>query len=595
MNRLKFPVLALLCANALASIQPEDLQPDTCVSAQACLDRVFELAESWPDYRGGWPYPPDVVELGMRIAELDAELTDDLVALLHHQDRYVAQVAGLALSEQPSIDPRFFGDILQAVEMGVRFSGGPLGRVDSTEAAELVVQRLVGGENGNRTAYQWAAALQGARAVPFIVEAARCHDPCREERHRLLADVLERMGPERSEAGPGLLSVAADEVLPEHARVGALAMIAELGPGAVELDDGLVSLRHANPHLKAPINGALIKLRSDEAGEIFAERLSNSPNRRDMVRLAGMRRAGYAAGPVVEALLSHADWDIRLQAVRTLALIGFDPAVDSITPLLTSRKDVALNWMAADAMAHLNAVESIDALQQLAETHWHPHVRARAARSRDRLLGLSAFEPLSRLWPSARVAYSQEPDSMAGCDEPGVGVVRPSSPARIQHPDDEALLRMLSYSSEFAGDATVRRHDQPLVPGLALRVDGGWLTGSDRGEWGGELVFIDRSGRARVLVRENVQDIHRLGRDKYIAVTGLGHMLTSRGMLYRVQKTPGESWAAERWRRLPGAPVSSALTQGGDVLVSTRRGGSVLVSPDGQVRMAPCRRPSSVQ
>lgn len=583
--------IALLCAGvslAMAEIEPEELRPDPCNTAQACLDRVFQLAECWPGYRGNWPYPPAVVELGMSIAELEEDLTADLVALLLDKDRYVANVAGLVLSKQSSIDSDYLDEILWAIERGVEGSGGALGRVDSSDAAELVVRRAIGPEGSDSAAYQFAASLQGARAIPFIVKAARCSVRCDDDRHARLASILEGMGPERAEAGDGLLAIAADDASPQRAREGALAMIAELGPEAVELDEELLALKAAVPGLEAHINRALIGLESDAVGEIFAERLSSSPKLRDMYELASLREAGYLAGPVVEDLLSHPDWDIRLQAVRTLALIGYEPAVDSLLEILAESEDVVLDWVIADSMAYLNAFKATDALVTLSVDHWHPHVRERARLARERLFGSVDFDKQSRTWSGALVAYSQQVDAMNACDELDVEAADHSDALRLQHPEDEAELRMLSYPDELAGDSTVRGQNGVLVPGVAVRVDGGWLVGSDRGEWGGELVFIDRNGHATALISENIENLVTLDDGRIVAVTGLGHMFTSRGMLYLVEPSPGGNWTATRWRRLPGAPRSSSLTRSGELLVSTSRGGSLLVSPQGEMRMAPC-------
>jgi hypothetical protein len=84
---------------------------------------------------------------------------------------------------------------------------------------------------------------------------------------------------------------------------------------------------------------------------------------------------------------------------------------------------------------------------------------------------------------------------------------------------------------------------QPLSFPPALRVRGGWLVGADRGEWGGELVFLGDDGIQRKLLDENVQDIVQLG-SRYVAVTGLAHLTLNHGMLYEVGPDEGGSWRA---------------------------------------------------
>ena len=112
------------------------------------------------------------------------------------------------------------------------------------------------------------------------------------------------------------------------------------------------------------------------------------------------------------------------------------------------------------------------------------------------------------------------------------------------------------------------------------------MAGSSRGEWGGELVFIADDEDAVLILNENIEDMYKLG-DQYIVVAGLAHMGSNHGTLYQLTKV-GKSWVYKPWRVLPGAPYSSWLVETGELLVNTVRGGSILVSEDGSMRMAEC-------
>jgi hypothetical protein len=46
-------------------------------------------------------------------------------------------------------------------------------------------------------------------------------------------------------------------------------------------------------------------------------------------------------------------------------------------------------------------------------------------------------------------------------------------------------------------------------------------------------------------------------------------------------------WTANFWRRLPGAPYASTVVDNGELLVHTY-GGSLIVGPNGDMRMADC-------
>lgn len=135
------------------------------------------------------------------------------------------------------------------------------------------------------------------------------------------------------------------------------------------------------------------------------------------------------------------------------------------------------------------------------------------------------------------------------------------------------------------------RHQTPTkqVPGVALRIEDGWLAGSDRGEWGGELVQIDGSGEAIVVIGDNIEDIYLLG-EEYVAVAGLAHLGLNSGMLYRLELQHDGIWTASPWQSLPGAPDSSWPVETGEILVNTFGGGSLLVSANGSMRMATCKK-----
>ena len=126
------------------------------------------------------------------------------------------------------------------------------------------------------------------------------------------------------------------------------------------------------------------------------------------------------------------------------------------------------------------------------------------------------------------------------------------------------------------------------IPDVALKIEDGWLAGSDRGEWGGELVFIPNTGKTVTLINKNVEDIYKFG-DKYVVVSGLAHMLLNDGEVFQLNRKDN-LWYIEPWINLPGAPASSWLVDTGELLVNTYSGGSILISKNGDLRMAPCKK-----
>lgn len=173
----------------------------------------------------------------------------------------------------------------------------------------------------------------------------------------------------------------------------------------------------------------------------------------------------------------------------------------------------------------------------------------------------------------------------------------------------EDKLKNLSYPSEVIGygasdeeeqkaaspggiievnDDNMVEHRTPItqVPEMALRTERGWLVGSDRGEWGGELAYIEDGQPPQIILKENVEDIYKLG-DHYVTVSGLAHMVANQGEIYAITFSKA-GWSATPWRALPGAPRSSWLVETGELLVNTDGGGSILISPNGAMRVAEC-------
>lgn len=64
---------------------------------------------------------------------------------------------------------------------------------------------------------------------------------------------------------------------------------------------------------------------------------------------------------------------------------------------------------------------------------------------------------------------------------------------------------------------------------------GGHLLGTDRGEWIGELAFVDPDGTRQVLLRDNVFGISSNGTDAFVIV-GLAHGSENRGAVHRLAR-----------------------------------------------------------
>jgi hypothetical protein len=102
-------------------------------------------------------------------------------------------------------------------------------------------------------------------------------------------------------------------------------------------------------------------------------------------------------------------------------------------------------------------------------------------------------------------------------------------------------------------------------PDFRLSAFGGELLGSDRGEWGGELVFRDRGGAIHPLTNGNVRGIVRMPFG-IVVFTGLAHLGSSGGHLYSVVRRADGALVATLMRDLGGSPEAIRWTTRGDLV-----------------------------
>ncbi|MGN2251372.1 hypothetical protein ACFWZ1_14975 [Frateuria sp. GZRe14] len=126
---------------------------------------------------------------------------------------------------------------------------------------------------------------------------------------------------------------------------------------------------------------------------------------------------------------------------------------------------------------------------------------------------------------------------------------------------------MFRYPAKVSGLGESGLHvvTEEVAPDHVVDAWGGQLLGSDRGEWGGELVFRDAKGTIHPLLKHNVQGIVPMPFGM-VVFTGLAHMGQSAGAIYRVIRRADGSVAPELLHQLRGAPGSIEWTARGDLV-----------------------------
>jgi hypothetical protein len=103
-------------------------------------------------------------------------------------------------------------------------------------------------------------------------------------------------------------------------------------------------------------------------------------------------------------------------------------------------------------------------------------------------------------------------------------------------------------------------------PDTAIEAFGGWLLGSNRGEWGGELAFKPADGPAVLLLEDNVIDIARMG-SRFVAVTGIAHLNVSGASVYEIRVETDGTPLIQKRQSLPTPPKSVRVLLNGDLLL----------------------------
>jgi HEAT repeat protein len=591
-------------ATAAATFAPSPVA-ESCAALDACTARLRAIAKARKGESFGGMGPAEDL-LAERLRSFPGAV-DAMVPLLADADIGVAHLAAYVLRDVETIDPRYLPQIEAGLDRDLGWLAPALARIGTDKAARVAVQRFLISDSAPENQEAYAVKLFGAQAVPYIIAAARCEGGCKTQNdHRNLGAVLGEMGANGAQAVPGLLTIAKDPATSVERATDLLWMMGRLGEHARPWQDGIAALSKEKPALAPSVSRVLIDIGSDNAGTLIAARLRKSPSDIAIRDAAMLGNGGRDAAPAIIEILDGDDWELRVLAARALGAIGEAAAVPALTKALNDTRDVRLNWAAAESLGRLGVATSAPALERAEREHWHPAVRDTARRAVRGLNDTNAPIEASDIRDPGYV-FKTMGDAAYDCETPDAAAVDEPASRKLYHSKHKAQIAKLRYPATVVGygppngaqpnasgiveatpETMVRRETTALhTPMNALRIDGGWLAGNDRGEWGGELMYLGDDGERYAVLDRNIENSFLLG-SRIVAVVGLAHMMSNDGMLYAIERNAKGRWQAAPWRALPGAPKASWLTPGGDLLVNTYMGGAVLIDANGKMRMAAC-------
>jgi len=579
-------------------------------TAKGTVHEIYSVASS-TEY---WNLSEKEKSLIETISEFGPSALPYLVELLDDPRKEVRMVSAEAIesiaTKLDTVDERYLPPILQEIDRGNSGLPNVLGKIKTPSARFEFMKRYLADSSSPHNQYQNAFRKYGKEFIPYIIESVISDNGKCSELVYLLGYALDQFENEdRGIAATELIKTLERQELSLQKRNTFVLLIGYLGESAQSTEPQLIELWKNDQDLTKSAAQALVGIRSKTSGEILSKALRDHPNHLLLRYIAKVGFAAEDAGKDVAALLKYSDWDIRLGAARTLGFIGYQDANNQLIEFLNDPRDVRLNYVAAESLGRLGAENAVEALKDAATNHWYPAVRNSATIAVEKITNNIPYE---RKYHPDNFAFEyfdfQHIEIEATPDQKEIeGVQEPPQIKLYSFRDADALVK-LSYPSEIIGidasdaeeqiaekgdgaiivvnEENMVEHRRTInqIPEVGLHVHNGWIVGSSRGEWGGELAFIEDGGNQYFILEDNVIDLFQLG-DRIVAVTGLAHLMSNRGMVYEVKFRDGK-WTGECWRALPGAPMSSGRLESGEIFITTRRAGTLVLSSTGHFRMA---------
>ena len=577
-----------------------------CESLQHCVSRMDSFTSPGRGLAsGGWEFAGQFQKFGEPALVY-------LLGVLETRNEDLLKVVGSAIAQFEDIDQEHLPKILAGVENDVPWLVRALGKIQTDAAAKVAVELYLNSKSSPHNQEAVAVGLHEDRAIPFIIEAAISGGPWVDNHSYLLSHVVMDMADETKSSASKLIVEALSS--PERTVVqqaNLLSLLDEIGTPGLAIEQDLLEFRDASPVLSDEVDRALVGIRSSHSGRIFGKLLQKQPSSLLLRDVADLGRVAMEAGPAVVELLSHPDFEIRLGATLALGFIEYSEAVPHLESNLDDRQDVRVGWAAAESLGRIGDESAFDALRAVRSSHWYPAVREAASNAIARIEGADdSFVGASRSNRFFVEFFRYMNFEIEACQSVALKAAQNDVLRQVSGDGSDRLWSKLAYDSYVVGikaaDEDEQRAQDPngiirihagnavevvehieQVPDVALKVDSGWLAGSSRGEFGGELMHIASGGQASKVLDANIVGIHLLG-GTIVVTTGLAHLSFNHGRVYRLESESDGTWKASVWVVLPGASRSSWIVETGELLINTHGGGSILLSEEGGMRMAPC-------
>ncbi|MDT7526718.1 HEAT repeat domain-containing protein [Pseudidiomarina sp. GXY010] len=588
MKRALFVILFGLAAPMSHALD----QASPCTTVEACIALIPE--KDVPSYSNG--EADEAVKAQLRAFGRDA--LEPLAKLSAHPNSNKRQLADTLIADIKDIRQSDFELVRQVIQNNVKLDGSGgwayrlLGRMGGDQAVEFLVSELVReGKGGNQIVF--ALAKIGAPAIPHLLNAMACKNNCTPESYAGFQEVFDELHQLEISDQPSALALLAlaknNDIHPDMRKL-ALEWVGYITAESAPVEAELIRMVKANPELSEHVLTSLKVLKSPYAADLLVAKLAQGEGLHREWILRDIGHLGHTAkhvGAEVEHYLNAEDWNTRAAVARTLGFIGYEKAAPRLQTMLLNEQDWLQVHAALQALHWLQHRPALDDIEYVATSHWYALVRDFAAVTAQRL---RADQP--PLEKDAQHYYSHR---ARNCSADQFAIM--AEPEQIKIYDREFNgLNQFSYKHPWCADKEAAEADEYLTefcaslesmvqPNVAAKVGDSWLTGTNNGEWGGEMMAFYKDGSHEQVLWTNIEDIYSYGSTAY-ATTGLAHLGMNNGMLYRATEI-AKGFAVEPIYRLPGAPMTSWKINPQEILINTYSGPVIfnpatgLRTPDG--------------
>ncbi len=493
-----------------------------------------------------------------------------VMPLLQHPSPGVRNFFGFVVADLPGLTQRDLAPLIAAYRGGNGWVARAIGRIDSQAARDFLVEAFLA-KPEHHSGLGFALVGLGERGGAALVRPLRTKVAVQPDFRHEACGVLQEVGEPAAKLVPMLLATLEDEQLPLENRLAALTFIACTPAVSETTTHSVDTIVKASKALSrdAQVGELQTRLGTPDGISRIVDRLAEHPS--EVVYLARAGQSARKAEPAALRLLKHEHAEIRLAAIEALGMLGGKAAATRLVEFLPDPRDWRAPCAAARALAQLKALDQKGAIQAAEHSAWFQPTAKCIGAARRLLENGRAPEQDRSLWDI--------PD--------GERLVPSPTPGRGTDELDERSrekLRVTGAVRSLTEEGIWATENVTAPPIAALAVDAGILSGTNRGEWGGELVLLPAGAGQRLILEENVVGIHRLG-GQIAVVTGLAHLGSRRGMLYRVVAETGGKLLATEWRVLPGAPERSFVLHNGRLFVSCT-GADIVIDQTGTISIA---------